>query len=57
MKYKATAIATTNSSSSGLKSANNTPRASTVPRSVTKQAARIVLPRSWSDSPDSIITA
>ena len=51
------AITATNSSSQPLKLANSTPSASTVPKSVMKQAARISLPSSVLASPVSIMTA
>ena len=57
MNHIAAAVTTTKTASSPLKCANSPPRASTVPRSVTKQAARIILPKSVRLSPVSIITA
>ena len=52
-----THITATNTRSQTLKLANRMPRASTVPKSVMKQAARVILPSGVSPSPPSIITA
>lgn len=57
MNHIATAVTATNTASRQSRSANIPPSARTVPRSVTKQAARISLPISCRFSPDSIITA
>ena len=57
MNQSTTDIITTNTTSQILKLANNPPRASTVPKSVMKHAARIILPKDVSLKPPSIITA
>jgi hypothetical protein len=46
-----------NTTSQRLKSANRTPRASTVPKSLMKHAANSILPRAVLLRPPSIITA
>ncbi len=53
----ATAVAAPNSASQASKCANTMPSASTVPRSVMKQAARMILPSSVLLKPVSTITA
>jgi hypothetical protein len=50
-------VTTANTNSQILKCANNVPRPSTVPKSVMKHAARIILPIDVSLKPPSIITA
>src|SRR5439155_179825 len=57
MKRRATASAMANTRSQRLKSAKKAPSARTVPRSVTKQAARIIFPRLVRLRPVSTITA
>ena len=57
MNQSITAETTTNTTSQTLKSANNTPSANTVPKSVMKHAASSVLPIGVLPNPPSIITA
>jgi hypothetical protein len=57
MKNRLTASTATNKTRNPLKLANRAPNASTVPKSLTKHAARIILPNSVWFGPVSIITA
>ena len=55
--HSVTAVTITNATSHQSYSANSRPNARTVPRSVMKQAARMILPSSVALYPRSIITA
>src|SRR6266581_4510783 len=57
MNHSIADMTATKTSSQMLKSANNVPSAKTVPKSVMKHAARIILPIAVSLNPPSIITA